>query len=240
MTNAFTGPKSAFDTETTGVDPWEDRIVSAALVLTDADPDTGEYVKRTVTFLLNPGIEIPAGATAIHGITDQMVEQSGADPAVALASILGFLDARAEAGIPLVVYNAPFDLTMLNAEAERHGLKPLADDFGPVIDPLIIDKHIDKYRAGSRRLVDVCRMYGVELGDAHNAAADAVAALSLAEKFALVGDADKIPDAEQLHLLQVLWQEEQRTSYNRYRTSRGEFDKMQGPGWPFYQKDWKP
>jgi DNA polymerase III epsilon subunit-like protein len=56
------------DVETTGFSPVNDRIVEIACALVDGD----RVVDRWAT-LVNPRMAIPAGATAVHGITDQMV-----------------------------------------------------------------------------------------------------------------------------------------------------------------------
>ncbi|NUQ88686.1 MAG: 3'-5' exonuclease, partial [Glycomyces artemisiae] len=56
----FEGPLLGFDTETTGVSVEQDRIVQAALVT-----GTG-----STTWLIDPGVTIPPGATRVHGITD--------------------------------------------------------------------------------------------------------------------------------------------------------------------------
>jgi hypothetical protein len=58
-------PVLAFDTETTGVSIETDRIVSAAAIhMADGHADTTEW-------LADPGIDIPAEATAVHGITSE-------------------------------------------------------------------------------------------------------------------------------------------------------------------------
>ena len=57
-----------FDLETTGVDTAKDRIVEISMV--KVMPDGEQIVK---TRKLNPGMHIPAEATAIHGITDEDV-----------------------------------------------------------------------------------------------------------------------------------------------------------------------
>ena len=58
-----------FDLETTGVDTAKDRIVEISMV--KVMPDGEQIVK---TRKLNPGMHIPAEATAIHGITDEDVK----------------------------------------------------------------------------------------------------------------------------------------------------------------------
>lgn len=67
------GPLAAFDTETTGVDVETDRIVSAAVVVQDA-PGARPRVSR---WLVNPGVPVPEGATAVHGLTDEHLQRNG-------------------------------------------------------------------------------------------------------------------------------------------------------------------
>lgn len=75
----FNGPLLGFDTETTGVDPRHDRLVTAALVFRPASSDAPTRTQDTVsTWLANPGVEIPAGATAVHGITNEVAKTHGA------------------------------------------------------------------------------------------------------------------------------------------------------------------
>lgn len=57
MTHWYEGPLAAFDTETTGVDVEEDRIVSAALVV----QDTAGGRMRVTRWLVNPGCRCPWG-----------------------------------------------------------------------------------------------------------------------------------------------------------------------------------
>lgn len=61
----YDGPLAAFDTETTGIDVERDRIVSAALVV----QETPRSAPRITRWLINPGVEIPDAATAVHGLT---------------------------------------------------------------------------------------------------------------------------------------------------------------------------
>jgi len=56
------------DVETTGFSPAADRIVEVGCALVDGDRVAGAWAT-----LVNPGISIPAAATAVHGITDEMV-----------------------------------------------------------------------------------------------------------------------------------------------------------------------
>lgn len=173
MTSWFEGPLAAFDTETTGVDTETDRIVSAALVVQDA-PGLRPRVTR---WLVNPGVPVPESATAVHGLTEEYVQRHGRWPAPVMYEMAEALTEQARAGRPLVVMNAPFDLTLLDRELRRHRASSLGRwlERTPlhVLDPHVLDKHLDRYRKGRRTLTDLCAHYGVELAGAHDAAADA-------------------------------------------------------------------
>ena len=58
-------PLVVFDLETTGVNVTHDRIVEICLL--KVFPDFREEIR---TYRVNPGIPIPAGATAVHGISN--------------------------------------------------------------------------------------------------------------------------------------------------------------------------
>ncbi|WP_035843153.1 3'-5' exonuclease [Kitasatospora azatica] len=175
----YEGPFASFDTETTGVDVEQDRIVSAALVL-QSGPDAPP---ERLTWLADPGVPIPDGARAVHGITDEQVRAHGRPPAAVTAEIARALAGQARAGVPLVVMNAPYDLTLLDRELRRHRQSSLDAFLGGaellVVDPRVLDKYADRYRKGRRTLTDLCAHYGVELAGAHDAGADAWAALQL-------------------------------------------------------------
>lgn len=212
MSNWHRGTLVSFDTETTGVDPETARIVTAAIVT--CDPLAGTV--HTEQWLLNPGVDIPAEATDIHGITTEMARADGRRPAEALPEIVDALAIAWRAGCPVVVYNAPYDFTVLDREMRRHTGEGIWT--GIVVDPLVLDKHFDRYRRGSRKLVDTARYYGVTLSeqDAHGAAADALAAARVAWKLA-----ESFPElAEmplpQLHARQAAWCGEQKASLEDY------------------------
>ncbi|MCQ9132590.1 MULTISPECIES: 3'-5' exonuclease [Streptomyces] len=202
----YEGPLAAFDTETTGVDVETDRIVSAALVVQDA-PGARPRVSR---WLVNPGVPVPAGATEVHGLTDDHLQRNGRWPSPVMFEIAELLAEQAAAGRPLVVMNAPFDLTLLDRELRRHRASSLGDwlDATPlrVLDPRVLDKHLDRYRKGRRTLTDLCAHYEVTLAEAHDAAADALAALevvrALGRRFAT--RLERLSPAE-LHTLQTTW-----------------------------------
>lgn len=178
-----TGPLLSFDVETTGVDIDTDRIVTACVAHID-----GSDVVST-TWLLNPGIEIPDEATEVHGITTEQARTDGEDPAEVLPVIAEHLVDAWHAGVPVIAMNASFDLSLLDRELARHGLPSLEVRLAGfpmlVVDPLVIDRALDRYRKGKKRLEDLCQVYGVVNDAAHDAAGDALAAARVAWKQAV-------------------------------------------------------
>ncbi|MEU6235917.1 exonuclease domain-containing protein [Kitasatospora sp. NPDC047058] len=174
--------RTGFDTETTGPDPQEARIVTAALVVRGGGRDD-----QTFTWLINPGVPIPDEAAAIHGITTEKAESEGQAPKVALEDIASRLAAALTYGMPVIAFNLSFDWTVLDRDLRRNGLAPmserLATEWPALLDPHVIDKHVDRYRKGSgmRKLQPTADVYGVQVTDWHTADADASAALSIAE-----------------------------------------------------------
>lgn len=199
------GPLTGFDLETTGTDPEESRIVTAAVVDT-----LGGRVESTANWLLDPGVPIPAEAAAIHGITDAEARTHGRPAAGAVDEIARTLCERLAAGRPVVAFNATFDLSLLDAELRRHGLPDLAERLGgpvaPVVDAMVVDRAVDKYRKGSRTLQRVCEVYGVELQDAHQAGNDALAAVRVAVALGhrYPAQAGNLP-LDELHRRQIDW-----------------------------------
>ncbi len=162
------GGALSFDTETTAADPEVARIVTAHAVEVGRDGAT-----ERGSWFVNPGVPIPEEATKIHGVTDAMAADYS-KPVDAMTSILGVLFAASSRHIPLIVMNAPYDLTLVNREATRVGLMfPFG---GYCLDPLVIDRGMDPWRKGKRTLTDLAAHYGVTQGEAHNAKGDALSA----------------------------------------------------------------
>jgi DNA polymerase-3 subunit epsilon len=200
-----------FDLETTGVDVEVSRIVSATVAVIDS---AGACATRQ-DWLADPGVEIPASASAVHGITTERARREGRAPLEVVSEIVAALRALFARGLAVVVYNAPYDLTLLNREARRHGVEPLHRP-APIIDPLVIDRAVDRYRKGKRTLEVTAREYGVPLVDAHDAGADAIAAGRVAQAIARRHPAEVGTDAHLLHERQILWCKEQAASFQDY------------------------
>jgi DNA polymerase-3 subunit epsilon len=174
--------RAGFDTETTGPDPQEARIVTAALVVRG-----GGRADQAFTWLINPGVPIPNEAAAVHGITTEKAVAEGQDPKTALEEIADRLAAALNYGMPVIAFNLSFDWTTLDRDLRRNGLAPMGErlttQYPALVDPHVIDKQVDRYRKGSgmRKLQPTADVYGVKVTDWHTADADAAAALSITE-----------------------------------------------------------
>ncbi|MGW1352990.1 exonuclease domain-containing protein [Streptomyces sp. NPDC002409] len=205
-------PLIGFDLETTGTDPETSRIVTGSVVRYGGGQPT-----RAQSWIVDPGVDIPAEATAVHGWTTEAARSAGRPAAEAVEEITSALATVAGRGWPLAVMNAPYDLTLLDREARRHGLVPLFDRVQPyVIDPLVLDKRVNRYRRGGRTLTDLCRHYVVQLDEAHTAQADAVAACAITWKLANRNRWLTRMELGELHEQQVQWAREQAEGLRDY------------------------
>lgn len=235
----------ALDVESSGVDVESDRIVTACVVFVG-----GSFATESLSLVADPGIEIPDDAAEIHGYTTARVRAEGAPSPEVLAAIAAALAPAADAGYPLVAMNARFDLTLVARELRRHGLDPLPPF--RVVDPFVLDKHLDRFRRGSRKLDALCEHYGAALDDAHDAGSDALAAARLAwcigargevvrrvrnaqdgrELAALTREWESVRgELDLLHAAQVRWAAEQAEGLEAYFTARGEPQRVER-AWP--------
>jgi DNA polymerase III subunit epsilon len=234
----WTGRALGFDTESTGVDVREERIVTVALVYL-----TGDGKPHRQSQLINPGIDIPEGATAVHGITTAVAKEHGVAPALALESTAAALARVLSKGVPVVGMNICFDFALLHFDCLRNGVPTLSERLGghdrirPVVDCLVLDKAADKYRKGSRKLDALCETYGVTHHGAHDSAYDALAAAEVASAIAAKHGRIGSMGLDELHDAQVAWKAEQNAGLQEY------FDRKREPnvdrvvidtGWPLY------
>lgn len=228
-----------FDVETTGVDVAEDRFVQAFVGLMDSD---GEWIEKR-EWIIDPGVEIAQGAIDVHGISNELVREKGVDPALAIEDIINCISwylrtGKPEAKRPLVAFNASFDLSMLTCEARRYGLDFQLEPNQSVIDPFVIDKTIDKYRKGSRKLVDVAPIYGVPVEEnAHDAGADCL----MTGRIAWVMLKRWTEPLTSLHNRQAGWAKDQRDSLQAYFARVDKLNEDGSPivveqGWPILDR----
>lgn len=223
-------PVLAFDLETTGTDPETDRIVTACAVLVWPDGTTsGQH-----SWLVNPGVEIPEAAAAVHGVTTATAQVSGQDAAETIDQICKVLTVNMVDGRPIAAYNASFDLTLLHREAARHGyswhLHTLRK--AKVLDPLVIDRRQDRYRRGKRTLGVCCDHYGVPLDNAHEASADAIAAGRLVWKLRAAFPHLPEMSLDELHALQTRWHADWAADFEAFLHRQGKTDAFIDDQWP--------
>lgn len=224
MTSWTELPRATFDLETTGIDPKTARIVTASLVLVSPD---GE-VLRAGEWLADPGVEIPEQASAIHGITTEYAREHGKPAqqvAYEVAMALGGLFAD---GVPVIAFNAAYDFSVLHFELARYGFPPLT--CYPVLDPLVINKHVHKFKKGKRTLEVLASEYSVELENAHTSKDDALAAERLLT--AMSFEYEEIEQsATALHEQQITWAAEQAAELQDYFNRIGKQADVSG-AWP--------
>lgn len=231
MTSWWQGPIYGYDLETTAPEPTEARIVTAFIGCVQPDRRIPEFYDAIV----NPGVPIPDEAAAIHGVTTERAQSEGVETAVAVGRIMGHLDDAVHLKLPVVAYNAVYDFTVLACELARLGVTGELEDLFArgltVIDPLVIDRHVDKYRKGKRTLTAACEVYGVTLDDAHSADADAAAAVEVARKLgAAHPQVGEIP-AGVLHGLQAKWHADWAAGFEDYLRRQGK-DETIDRAWP--------
>lgn len=227
---------AVFDVESTGVDVENDRIVQAAWLVVGPDG-----VVSQESWLVDPGVDIPAEATAIHGITTARARAEGVAPGPVVTELAKRVETAWAAGTPLVIFNAPFDLAMLDRELRRHaGGRGLRFPGALVVDPLVLDRacsmHRNHVKGGSRKLSDLAEHYRVRQDGAHDAGADCLTtarvAWRIARAYRLVGEMSP----GQLMAFQaqanVAWAVNTETYL---RTQKGMPSAVVDPSWP-----WRP
>ena len=149
----------AFDLETTGINPKTDAIVEIGAVRFD-----GPEPVDTFCTLVNPGRPIPPGASAVNGITDEMV----ADQPMVEKVLTELADFCGD--LPLVAHNAPFDFKFLLNAVETHKAKAPS---GTVLDSCALSRVIFpgmiNYKLGT-----LVKHFGFPTGDFHRAEVDSV------------------------------------------------------------------
>lgn len=227
---------AAFDTETTGIDVLNDRIVTASIVYLDGyDQIISEH-----EWLIDPGIPIPDGAAEVHGITTIHAQTHGVEAPMAIWEIASTIAYFLSNGVPVVAYNASYDFSILNAECIRHLDYPFSRFFRGgiipprILDPMVIDKRVDRYRPGSRTLSAASQHYDVTLDNAHTSAADSMAAAgvlrSIWERYEVLQEAP----VDELYNEQILWYAEQQTGLRNHFLSQGSPEKAAtvNTSWP--------
>jgi DNA polymerase III subunit epsilon len=137
------------DTETTGLDPLRgDRLVEIGCVELFNHMPTGQSFHR----YLNPEREMPAEAYAVHGLSSEFLADKPLFTAVADEFLAFVGDA------PMIIHNASFDASFINAELERIGRSALPRE--RLVDTLLLARR--KHPGVSNRLDDLCSRYAID------------------------------------------------------------------------------
>lgn len=138
-----------FDTETTGLSPHGgDRMVEIGCVEMFNRVETG----RTFHAYFNPGRPMPAGAEAVHGLSDIFLSDKPpfADQCEAL---LEFLEDS-----PLIAHNAMFDFGFLNHELNLCGRSLVC--MTRMVDTLVLARQ--RHPGAKHSLDALCTRYGID------------------------------------------------------------------------------
>jgi DNA polymerase-3 subunit epsilon len=137
------------DTETTGLDPFRgDRLVEIGCVEIFNRMPTGQTFHRHI----NPERDMPAEAFAVHGLSTEFL----ASKPLFAEVVDDFLDFIADA--PLVIHNASFDISFINAELDR--VKRMLIPRERLVDTLLLARR--KHPGVSNRLDDLCSRYAID------------------------------------------------------------------------------
>ena len=167
-------PLVFFDIESTGTNPYRDRIVEIAVIKVMPDGSRQEVVRR-----INPTIPIPDGASAVHGIYDADVADCPTFDVIA-HNLYNYLE-----GCDLAGYNiVKFDVPMLQEEFKRCNLEL------NMRDRKLVDVFNIFCRLYPRNLSAAYKFFcGGDLEDAHSALADTDATVAV-----LLGQLAKHPE----------------------------------------------
>src|SRR5882724_3297859 len=137
------------DTETTGLDPLRgDRLVEIGCIEIFNRMPTGQ----TYHVYINPERDMPAEAFAVHGLSTAFLASKPL-----FAEVVGeFLAFIADA--PLVIHNASFDISFINAELDRIKRPPILRE--RLVDTLLLARR--KHPGVSNRLDDLCSRYSID------------------------------------------------------------------------------
>jgi len=164
----FDKPIAFFDLETTGTSITQDRIVQiAACKILSPFGERGDLKK----FYVNPQMPIPAGATKVHGITNEMVANAPTFASYA-KSMFEYLQ-----GCDIAGFNVKgFDVPLLAEEFTRCNIK------WPIGDERYLDACKIFFIKEPRTLAGACNHYlNRTLEGAHDAGNDILATIDVFE-----------------------------------------------------------
>lgn len=224
------GAMVAIDIETTGVDVENDRMVSFSIG-TSLNPAEGEW--EAISQIVDPGVEIPEGATRVHGITTERARAEGVAEEYAVTGLLRALGKLHDT--PVIGHGVRFDLTIIDRSARRylgHGITVIY-----VLDTLVLDKMIDPFRKGKRTLEAACEHYRVGKRVSHDADEDAQRAMRLLWQIMTSPAAfdyfdGRLPDLPALMEMQKDAYREQSVDIAKWQARGGKVPDVKDDWWP--------
>lgn len=166
-------PLVFFDLETTGLDVTKAQIVQFSGIRVEPYGERTFHTKfDSYDVLIKPSIPIEPEATAVHGVTEEMVKDCRSFKELAPV-INNFLD-----GADLGGYNITgFDLAVFMEEMLRAGIE------FDILDRIILDTCNSFHKLNPRTLAACYKQYtGITLENAHNALADTLATLEATQR----------------------------------------------------------
>jgi DNA polymerase III epsilon subunit family exonuclease len=153
------------DLETTGLNPLTDEIIEFGAILVSLDTET----HPSFQCLVRPLKKVPRRITEITGITQEMVDKDGRDAFDAFARFVEFIG-----DLPIVTYNADFDMGFLYSAAKKHGIK-------------LTNRYTCALKRARRawpdlpshRLAYIAEVAGIPCDDSHRALGDCKRALTI-------------------------------------------------------------
>ncbi|RKR92844.1 DNA polymerase-3 subunit epsilon [Micromonospora pisi] len=207
---------TVLDIESTDKDPETALTASICFGLMRA-ADASMQVRTALV-----AVDMPAEASAVNGLTTEQLRAEGGKPAEVLDDFCAEIAVCLTAGMPLVIMNAPYDLTVLDRDCRRNGVPTITDrlegrPLAPIIDPGVLDKKVIKYRRrvsetqGARCLKTLAQVHGVGWDDeqAHTAEYDATRAGRVAWQLMARFPALAAMTLPELHDAQIGWYREQ-------------------------------
>lgn len=155
---------TVFDTETTGLNPKQNRVVEIGAIRFDRNGIVSRF-----SLLIDPGVLIPPEVTRINNITDAMLKGQP-EPKVVYPDFIRFIGDSI-----LIAHNAPFDVDFVNEELARLALPRLKNR---IVDTRILAKEVfpglPKYA-----LQDLAVRFNIQAVDAHRAEDDSRVCMEL-------------------------------------------------------------
>lgn len=174
----------AFDTETTGLDPDKNEILSIAMIILN---EAFVELERKVIYAFPDG-EVNPEAAKVNGYTRELWASRGAvDQTILFTEVYDFVN-RYKKLVP-VAHNVKFDVAFLRALFLRNNPSKAYNKIfsyktlDTVSVAIFFDMVVFGKANGSQRLSELCNRFGITLDNAHDALADVEATVNLFRYF---------------------------------------------------------